>query len=334
MARKANSKLIGGFVTGAVMLAIAGVVAFGGGAFLTKKDKAVLFFSSASLSGLDVGSPVTFRGVKIGSVVRIVIRYDVANQALQIPVFIEVEPNRIEIVTGRRDSKRNLQALVNRGLRAQLVVQSLVTGQASIDFNFHPEIPINLVGAEPGIAELPTIPSDIDLLKANLSNVLRKIAALPLDQIAARSLETVDRANDVLASLNAQVEPLSSSLESVSTQAVSTLREAQQRLQLRDGEPLQNLNGVLTDARQLVGNVDKNVAPIVSRIEQFVDASLVTLEQFRLTLETARGSVSSKSPLYFQLNQTLREIQSTASSIRAFADYVQRHPDALLLGKH
>ena len=66
MAKKANPKLIGGFVIGAIALAIIGVITFGGTQFLAPKDRAVLFFSGSSLSGLDVGSPVTFRGIKVG----------------------------------------------------------------------------------------------------------------------------------------------------------------------------------------------------------------------------------------------------------------------------
>src|SRR5262245_7341208 len=162
MASKANPKLIGGFVVGAIALALVGAIAFGGGKFLAAKRQAVLFFSESSLAGLDIGSPVTFRGVKVGSVTGIVIRYDVDNQTLRIPVYIEIDLDRIEVISGR-EHVENFQALIERGLRGQLVVQSLVTGQASIDFNFHPGTPINLTGTEPGMVELPTIPSEVDL---------------------------------------------------------------------------------------------------------------------------------------------------------------------------
>src|SRR5262245_8202459 len=282
MARKANPKLIGGFVIGAIALAIVGVIAFGGTQFLAPKDRAVLFFSGSSLSGLDVGSPVTFRGIKVGSVSGLVIKYDVDSQTLQIPVYIEIQVNKIQI-SGQHDIK-NLQALVKRGLRAQLVVQSLVTGQASIEFDFHPDTPITLVGAEPGMIELPTIPSDIAMLKANVTSVLQKIAALPLDQIASESLATVKSADELMANLNAQVQPLSDDLKSTLDQATLTLKEARSRLELREGEPMQNLNKALIDARQLINDVDKDVAPLVK-------ATLATLEQARRTLQAAQATV-------------------------------------------
>jgi len=326
MAKKTNPKLIGGFVIGAIALAVVGVVAFGGSKFLTSTRKAVLYFSNSSLAGLDVGSPVTFRGVRVGSVTGVVIHYDVDNQTLQIPVYIEVELDKIQVVSGQHNI-RNFEQLVDRGLRGQLVVQSFVTGQASIDFNFHPDTPINLVGGEPGMIELPTIPSDIDLLKANVTSVLQKIAALPLDEIASETLTTVKSANDLLGNLNGQVQPLSDNLKGALDQATLTLKEAHARLELRDGEPMQNLNETLADARRLVDDLNNNIGPLAK------DA-LATLEQARHTLLAAQETVSPDSTLYFQLNRTLREIQAMASSIRVFADYMQRHPDALLTGKH
>jgi len=326
MAKKTNPKLIGGFVVGAIALAVAGAIAFGGGKFLTSSRKAVLYFSSSSLSGLDVGSPVTFRGVRVGSVTGVVIHYDVDKQTLQIPVYIEVELDKIQVVSGQRNEK-DLETLVDRGLRGQLVVQSFVTGQASIDFNFHPNTPINLVGGEPGMIELPTIPSDIDLLKANVTSVLQKIAALPLEQIASETLGTVKSANDLLGNLNGQVQPLSDNLKGALDEATLTLKEAHARLELHDGEPLQNLNETLADARRLIDDLNNNIGPLAR------DA-LATLDQARHTLLAAQQTVSPDSTLYFQLNRTLREIQAMASSIRVFADYMQRHPDALLTGKH
>src|SRR5215471_9478998 len=80
MAKRSNPKLIGGFVVGAIALLIMGAVAFGGGQYFRPKVEWVFFFDG-SLSGLEVGAPVTFRGVKVGTVSNVVIQYDVNNQA-------------------------------------------------------------------------------------------------------------------------------------------------------------------------------------------------------------------------------------------------------------
>ena len=81
MAKRSNPKLIGGFVLGAIALVVIGAFAFGGGNFLKPKAKAVLFFVNSSLSGLTVGSPVTFRGITVGAVTDLKIKYDWREQS-------------------------------------------------------------------------------------------------------------------------------------------------------------------------------------------------------------------------------------------------------------
>jgi paraquat-inducible protein B len=87
------------FVIGAIALVVAGVLTFGGGQFLKPKDQFVLYFPG-SLSGLAVGSPVTFRGVRVGTVTGITIKYNITKQPLRIPVHIELEPDNWQVVSG------------------------------------------------------------------------------------------------------------------------------------------------------------------------------------------------------------------------------------------
>jgi paraquat-inducible protein B len=356
MASKSNPKLIGAFVITALALAVAGILVFGGGQFLVTKIPAVLYFEG-SLGGLAPGAAVNFRGVKIGSVTGIQIQYDVSKQEVHIPVFIEIEPDRIQITSGQRN-ERNIATLVRRGLRAQLVVQSLVTGQASIELDFHPDSPIRLVGGTKGIPELPTIASSMDQLQASVSDVLNKIAKMPLDQIADRILELVDSTNttmqganalisdsrgeikpildqaeatmkgldQLVATLNAQVGPLSGSLQ-------ETLGEARDRLALKPGEPLQSLNETLADGRRLVNNVDRGLAPVLAQGAQVMRSADAALAAATKALNSIQGTISPNSALYFQLNDTLRQIALAATEIRVFAAFLQRNPNALLTGR-
>ena len=347
MAKKTNPKLIGGFVVGALLLLIVGVLAFGGGEFLKPKGKAVIFFQG-SLGGLDVGAPVTFRGVKVGTVTGIVIEYDVAKQVLNIPVYIELEPEKFQIVSGQRSPTKNMDALISRGLRGQLETLSMVTGQTSINFDFHPETPIRLLGLKKGVQEFPSIPSSMAQLTASVSSVLQKISSLPLDQISTKLMDTIESANKVLkdadgvmtgaggliANVNTQIKPLGDSVMSTSDQASLTLQEARKRLELREGEPMQNLNGVLVDGRRLVDNLNGNLPQLVAAAEQVLATVSKALNQADATLQTAQQAIAPSSPLYYQLNNTLRELKGAATAIRIFAEYIQRNPNALLTGNH
>jgi len=344
MSKRGNPKLIGGFVLGAIALVIIGLLAFGSGQYFAPKGKAVLYFAG-SLAGLDVGSPVTFRGVKVGTVTRIVIQYDIREQKLRIPVYIELNPEKFQIISGKR-SETNIKELVQRGLRAQLQIQSLVTGQTSVNFDFFPDTPIHMVAIGTDELELPTIPSDIDLLKANLTSLLAKVSKLPLEKISAALLESIDTANRMLqdaqavvkqagglvGDVNAQVKPLSDSLLGVSTDASQMLQEARKRLELREGEPLQNLNVVLLDSRKFVDNLDRDLPRLIGPLVQALAKTTAAIDQAQSVLLAAQRLLSPGSPIYFQLNSALSEFRSAARAIRVFAEFIQRNPNALLTG--
>ena len=344
MSKRGNPKLIGGFVLGAVALMIVGLLAFGGGQYFASKDKAVLYFAG-SLAGLDVGSPVTFRGVKVGTVNKIVIQYDIRQQKLRIPVYIELDPAKFQIVSGTR-SGVNIKELVQRGLRARLQIQSLVTGQTSVDFDFYPDTPIHLVAVATDELELPTLPSDIDLLKANLSSLLEKLSKLPLDKISSALLKAIDSANGMfqdtravvkqagglVGDVDAQVKPLTDSVMATSTDASQMLQEARKRLELREGEPLQNLNIVLLQGRKLVDDLDRDLARLIGPALQVLAKASTALDQAQSFLLAAQRVISPSSPIYFELNSTLTEFKSAARAVRIFAEYIQRNPNALLTG--
>ncbi len=123
MSKQANKTVIGGFVVGAVALAVVGIVIFGSGRFFAKTNRYVLYFEG-SVKGLSVGAPVVFRGVKIGSVTDIRLVAIAKTLTINIPVFVEIAPERFRIELGlaivfRPDPKKALKLLIDRGMRAR-----------------------------------------------------------------------------------------------------------------------------------------------------------------------------------------------------------------------
>ena len=98
MGRQARKTLIGAFVVGAVALAAAGITVFGSGRFFQKRFTFVMFFSG-SITGLSVGSPVEFRGVRVGQVTKIAAVFDPGKLTITIPVYIEIDPKSL-VVSG------------------------------------------------------------------------------------------------------------------------------------------------------------------------------------------------------------------------------------------
>ena len=158
MNQRANPKLIGAFVVGAVALVVVGVLLLGGAKWLTQKRTFVAYFEG-SVKGLNVGAPVEFQGVQVGSVTDIQLQFLTAEKEFRIPVFIQIEPGRMTEV-GRQIEVHGqlLKPLIERGLRAQLEMQSLVTGQLIVQLGMHPDTPIRLVG-DGKVPEIPTAPT-------------------------------------------------------------------------------------------------------------------------------------------------------------------------------
>ena len=180
MSKKANKTLIGAFVVGAVILLILSLVVFGSGKFFSRTIKYVLFFEG-SVKGLAIGAPVTFKGVKIGTVKDITLVYDPHIRFAFIPVIIETEPDRIKGAPLNRDRK-NLQFLIDTGLRAQLEIQSFLTGQLAVTLDFFPDKPARLLGLIKDYPEIPTIPSPLGELQKNIGDIPVKEISLDLQE--------------------------------------------------------------------------------------------------------------------------------------------------------
>jgi paraquat-inducible protein B len=345
---KTNPKLIGAFVIGAITLVIIAIVAFGGTQYFTRKIKLVAYFPGASLSGLNVGSPVTFRGVKVGEVTSIVIKYDVTRQKLRVPIRFDLDPAQLQIVSGETNPAENIPKLIAQGLRGQLQTVSLVTGQTTIDFNLYPDTPVRLFGAEGGVIELPTIPSDIEQLKVNITSLLAKINRLPLEKMSDQISNAIVDADQLLrdadgvvkssgglvANVNEQVQPLSASIIGTSAEANSFLKEAKARLELKPGEPLQVFNQTLFDAQKLVNNVDASWPQIATAAVFALKTMGGALTRADALIKTAQGVLAPSSPVYFELVGTLREFRFAATAVKVLAEYLQRNPGAILTGNH
>jgi len=338
MAKKTNPKLIGAFVIGGIALAVAGLLAFGGASYFVTKQPAVLFFEG-SLGGLAVGAPVNFRGVQVGTVTAIVIHYDAAEQKIEIPVSIEIEPEKFQIVGGERKSS-NIGLLVERGLRAQLQVQSLVTGQASVEFDFHPDTPIHYMSNGQYGQELPTIPSTMDTLQANVADLLGKLSKMPLDEIAQKISNSIDELHQTLTDADGlvkgvavQIAPVLGNLQQATADASSLIEEVRARFEMKPGEPLQTVDETLDEYRALAQQLQAQLGPIGADAQSSLAALHSALGRLDGLVAMIERDYSKNPALLLQASETLREFKSMAASFRAFADYLQRNPNALLTGK-
>jgi len=190
MKKQAKFTVVGTFVVGAAMLLVVSVLFFGSGRYFRDTVGFVMFFKG-TVSGLTVGSPVEFRGVKVGTVSEIMVRYNAKDKSIQIPVFIEIDPSSIEETDGATDTNRVVMDLIKHGMKATLRLQSLLTGQLAIVLDFYPDKPMNIVGLVPEFLEIPTIPSGFD-------NFREMLQTLPFDEFAENLLSSVEGFDELI----------------------------------------------------------------------------------------------------------------------------------------
>src|SRR4030042_7217449 len=228
MSKPVNKTMIGLFVVGAIALLVVAIGVLGSGKLFKVTTPYVMVFEG-SVKGLNVGSPVVFRGVKMGMVTSVRMRADYATKTFTVLVFTDFDPSQIEIVniddaTLKEPTKearyRNMRELIARGFRAQLEMQSIVTGQLQIALDFHPDKPAIYKGLVTAVQEIPTIPTP-------LQELTKKLESLPLDQIfnninsAADGISKLVNSPELkesVANLNAKLQEASALVANVNAQ--------------------------------------------------------------------------------------------------------------------
>jgi paraquat-inducible protein B len=308
MGRKANPVVIGAFVVGAVALAVVGIVVFGSGRLFADTTPFVMYFTG-SVDGLNVGSPVKFKGVEIGAVTSI--QLDIGEEA-RIPVWIEIDNKKI-VAHGAGEWPRDqalLKEAVERGLRAQLNSQSIVTGVLFVQLDYHPDTPITLVApAEVELPEIPTIPTTLEQAQQAAAEIIANLKEVDFEGFGKSLRNAIDGLNATVNSPGLQ-------------KALASLPDT-----------LTALNGTLSSVQRLAGNLDERTGPLLKSMQQTSERSTQAVEQARATLESVQGLADAGSPLAGQLVGVLEELRGTARSIRLLADYLERNPSALVRGR-
>ena len=320
MSKHANPTVIGAFVVGALILAVMAILLLGSGDLFIQKPRFVLYFKG-SVKGLNVGSPVNFRGVNIGTVPNVQLVMGKSGSDIRIPVTIEINPGSFirseQMIGGMTESrKEKLAELIDAGMRAQLQLQSLLTGQLFIQLDFYPGTRVDLVGDD-RYPEIPTIPTPIE-------KITKKLEDFPVEQVMNNIISTSQGLNKLVNSpeLHQSIQSLKEILQDVERLMKS------QELQ----KTIASLHGTLDDIGSLARTVDTQVDPLSSELHTALDETRLAMMQARGTLESAQYLVSDQKLLY-ALDNVLAEITSAARSVRELTDFLERQPQSILRGK-
>lgn len=257
MPKQPNERMIGIFIISGILAFLAALSLFLKEKLFTDNNQMIVMYFEESIKGLNVGSPVVFKGVEIGKVSKIELLANTTDLDFSIPVYVKMETvNNIYANKSYSSKQAILNALIDKGLRARLTSQSYLTGQLMIELEMLPDTKIALHHQkDDDILEIPTALSPIGELS-------RGLQTLPLR-------ESVDQFNTFFSELNKQLPVIMPQISSAAA----------------------GFN--------------------------------------KLVKENSRSSTDALD----NFNKAAVSVSEAAKAFRNFADYIERHPEALLKGK-
>ncbi len=334
MGRRTNPALLGAFVVGALALTVAGLVVFGGGKFFRPTQRWVAYFDE-SIKGLAIGAPVTFRGVRVGTVKNIAVVVDRKTLQGNTPVVFEIEADRILDSTGKpvqlSPDREGAKVLFARGLRAQLEMQSFVTGQLAINLDFHPDASLRLTGIPSPYPEMPTVPSTVtalrksfeemnlgelaDDVRSTVKGIERLVNSPEVQKMLASASLALEAANRLVTNADNRVTTLGPALERTSQNLNETLDAIRKLAASVNAETVPAATDALKGIQQLAGHLDAETVPAAT------DA-LKGVQQLAGHLDAE--TVPAATRLIGQVQQLAEDFEKTSAAARLALGEVQK----------
>lgn len=217
MKREPNKRLIGLFILIGFTVFAAIIIRVAAEKYFTEKQDMFVMYFDESIKGLNVGSPIVFKGVEVGKVEKIDIIANVEKLEFSIPVYAQLSQNKNIYPINQADREKYMQAFIEKGLRARLVSQNFLTGQLMIELEMMPNTPAKLRHKYYDTIEIPTVLSPIGELSKGFQD-------MPISQ-------TLEKFNTTLQQLNNLLKPTAQIAETLNGQSIGTMNNFNQTLQ-------------------------------------------------------------------------------------------------------
>lgn len=263
----------------------------------------VMSFDGA-VGQLKIGAPVRLRGFTVGEVKEVGFRYDAATGAIDTPVVVELDPARFHIqdappagAEGKPILNVVLEQLIVHGLRGRLVRNPPFIGSYEISLDFMPHALRASLDTSGAMPRIPTAPG------GGIGSIIERANAVPIDKIAQNVLETTQHADALASSANALVS---------SPELKASLK---------------HLNETLAQLDITVHKTGPQISALVVSLRQSADA----LDRTAAATNNVLGATPTSQNR--NVRTALYEVTEAARSVRELANYIDRHPEALVRGR-
>lgn len=323
MSMRANPTAIGGFLIGAAVIIVGSTAVLASSAWFQHRSTFVSFFSE-SINGLEVGAPVKFQGVPVGTVSELLIQIDQRDKTFQVPVRYDVDVTKLRTQLGTyvdlADPTVRAQQIAD-GLRAQLQMESIVTGQLYIELMYNPEAqPPELESRATKWPELPTTPSLMAAIGTGAGSVVADV------------IKVLFQVNKILGEIDM---PEINAAVVATAQSVQRLVDAPEiRTALKQiPEVTAQVSRTMAAVETLAVTAEGAVGPVGAQVERATTEMATALQVLRRTLEDTRGLLSMDSGIGFEMQAVLRSLKEAADALQLLTITIEQSPDVLLRGK-
>jgi len=314
--KRVNMTVVGAFVIAAIGLGVVSLLVLSSGQLFRDTFQVVSLFDG-SVQGLQLGAPVTFRGVQIGTVkdVRIGLTddprfVDPGNTDMRVPVIYEIDNALLTARGGAQElTSERLGELVATGLKAQLNTESFVTGRLLISLDFYPDQPGGADDVDWGYPQIPTVATPIEEIQQQIAGLFDKLEDLDLQAVIDATEGTLVAITDFVE--DPEVRELTESLD----------------------ETLANLDATMASFRGVAEEISANVTTVSASAGRRADQLETVLTETENTLVALQGALDPESPLTIQLGLTLAEFGRAARALAALADALEQNPSAVIRGR-
>lgn len=335
MKTKVSPTLVGLFVLGALLLGFVTLFSFGGVNFFSKPERFIVYFNE-SIHGLDNGSPVKLRGVRIGRVVAMNVRAIPAAPGSDEPrsvVAVICELSRDVVADGQGrpvdvSDREELQRLINEGLRAQLGVIGLATGLLYVELDFYDPRRFPAVasfGVDSNYIEMPAVKSAYSEFQANFTEILNDFKRMDVPAMA-------EELRGLLVDTRRQIN--AADLAAVSREWAEAGRSIRTLVDSPETRALvANAASAATRLDLMLAELEKNVGPGAEEFALVLKDARGSINQFNELAVVMKRFVNAQQHLGDDASKALTRLGEASSAVARLADFLERNPAALISGR-
>ncbi len=316
MSKRANMSMVGLFVIAAIGLGVTATVVLASGA-LFRDTFTVYSMFDGSVQGLQIGAPVVFRGVQIGTVadIRLMMdgdprRGDPSNNDPRIPVIYNLDKTLLQSrgSVGEVDEE-TVRVLVEQGLKAQLVTESFVTGRLLVSLDYRPNQEVVLDGWDVDHPQIPTIPTPIEEIQHQIAGLIDKLEDVDVSTIIQSVESMMNGITDLVS--DPEIREVTASLD-------VTLAE---------------LDRTLVSFRETASDLSTDIHGVAESAEERAKQLESVLTEAEATMVAVQQLVSLESPLSVQMAYAMQQFGEAARALRVLTETLEQNPSVLIRGR-